>query len=68
MSFAEILKALRTVNGLTQKQLGEKINLKVSTVCDWEKSRSEPNIAQLKALSGVFAVPVDFIIGNSAEA
>lgn len=44
------------------------MNLTVSTVCDWEKKRSEPSIAQLKLLSGVFGVPVDFIIGNADEA
>lgn len=68
MCFADILKFLRTQYGFTQKELGAKLNLTVSTVCDWEKKRSEPSIAQLKLLSGVFGVPVDFIIGNADEA
>lgn len=66
MNFPDILKALRLQCNLTQKQLGEKLDLTVSTVCDWEKRRSEPNLAQLVALSAVFGVSVDFLIGNAA--
>ncbi len=66
MNFSDILKALRLQCGYTQKQLGEKLNLTVSTVCDWEKRRSEPNLSQLVALSAVFGVSVDFLIGNAA--
>lgn len=68
MNFSDILRALRTQCGLTQKQLGNKLNLTVSTVCDWEKQRSEPNISQLKALAAVFGLTVDFLIGNADEA
>lgn len=33
----------------------------------WEKRRSEPSISQLKNLSAVFGVSVDFLIGNAEE-
>lgn len=68
MEFPEILKALRNQFGYSQKTLGSKLSLTVSTVCDWEKRRSEPNLRQLRALSAVFGISVDFLIGISDEA
>lgn len=67
MEFSDILRALRLQCALTQKQLGRKLGLTVSTVCDWEKRRPEPSISQLKNLSAVFGVSVDFLIGNAEE-
>ena len=67
MEFSDILRALRLQCALTQKQLGRKLGLTVSTVCHWEKRRSEPSISQLKNLSAVFGVSVDFLIGNAEE-
>ena len=55
------------MGSLSQEQLGRKLGLTVSTVCDWEKRRSEPSISQLKNLSAVFGVSVDFLIGNAEE-
>ena len=67
MSFSEILKILRTQSNMTQKALGEKLNLTVSTICDWEKQRSEPNLKQLISLASVFNVPTDFLLGITFE-
>lgn len=38
MEFSDILRALRLQCALTQKQLGRKLGLTVSTVCDWENA------------------------------
>ena len=67
MDFCDILKALRTINNLSQKALGEIMGLTVSTVCDWEKKRSEPNLAQLSLLADVFSVSTDFLLGRKEE-
>ena len=67
MEFPEILRALRLQSGFTQKQLGEKLELKISTVCDWEKRLSEPNLRQLKTLGEIFGVSVDFLLGCADE-
>ena len=61
------LHEFREMGSLSQEQLGRKLGLTVSTVCDWEKRRSEPSISQLKNLSAVFGVSVDFLIGNAEE-
>lgn len=66
--FPERLKLLRKQYALTQKELGEALGLTVSTVCDWERRRSEPNLNQLALLAGVFGVTADFLLGLSEEA
>ncbi|MBS6463688.1 MAG: helix-turn-helix transcriptional regulator [Firmicutes bacterium] len=66
--FPERLKLLRRQYSLTQKELGEALGLTVSTICDWERRRSEPNLRQLALLTGVFGVSADFLLGLSEEA
>ncbi len=66
--FPERLKLLRKQYALTQKELGEVLGLTVSTVCDWERRRSEPNLKQLALLVGIFGVTADFLLGLPEEA
>ena len=61
-----ILK-LRKQNGLSQEQLGEKINVTRQTISNWELNETAPNSEQLKLLSKSFNISVDELIGNRIE-
>lgn len=61
--FSKRLADLRKYNKLTQKQLAEIIGTNNSSVCDWERGRSEPSIEMIIALCRLFDVSADYLLG-----
>ncbi len=61
-----ILK-LRKQNGLSQEQLGEKVNVTRQTISNWELNETAPNPEQLKLLSKSLNISIDDLIGNNIE-
>ena len=61
--FCERVKELRIENNLTQKQLAEKLQTTNSSVCDWEKGRSQPDLKTLANMAQLFQVSVDYLLG-----
>lgn len=55
------LKAARVNAGLTQRELAEALNVTVDTVLNWENGKSEPKLSQLKRISELSGIPMDFI-------
>ena len=61
------IKELREENKLNQKELASKLLLTNSTISDWERGRTEPNIDQLIQLSNIFNCSIDYIVGRESE-
>ena len=61
--FSERLTELRKEKHLTQKDLADIIGTNNSSVCDWERGRTEPNIDMIVALCRLFEVSADYILG-----
>ena len=61
------IKELRIDNKLSQNQLAEKLGTTNSTICDWERGRTEPDLEMLKKLALLFSVSADYIIGLSDD-
>lgn len=59
----ERLKELRVENGLTQKQLGDKIGLGQTTVASHEKSHT-PTLECLIAYADFFECSLDYLAGR----
>lgn len=55
------LEAARVNAGLTQKELAEILGVSNTTVVNWEKGNTEPTISQLKKISELSGIPMDFI-------
>lgn len=55
------LAAARVNSGLTQAELGEKLKVSKSTVINWEKGDSEPTMTQLRNISELSGIPMDYI-------
>lgn len=55
------LAAARVNSGLTQAELGEKLSVSKSTVINWEKGDSEPTMTQLRNISELSGIPMDYI-------
>ncbi|MDO4308376.1 MAG: helix-turn-helix transcriptional regulator [Eubacteriales bacterium] len=55
------LKAARVNSGLTQKELASKLGVSSTTVNNWENGDTEPSLSQLRIISELSGIPMDFI-------
>ena len=53
------IKKFRTERGMTQKELGDKLGIRHTTISDYEKGRIAPKQDVMFALSRVFDVSID---------
>ncbi|MGN0817452.1 MAG: helix-turn-helix domain-containing protein [Candidatus Coproplasma sp.] len=63
VKFADRLKELRKARGYSQKELAEKLNVTNSSVCDWERQRSEPSLATVIKIARLFDCSCDYLLG-----
>ena len=64
MSLGQNILNLRKKNGLSQEELGEKVNVTRQTISNWELDETSPNPEQLKLLSKALNISVDELIDN----
>jgi transcriptional regulator with XRE-family HTH domain len=57
------LKNLRVSNGLTQSSIATAIGVSKSNYSKYERGLLEPNVQMLKALSKIFNVNIDYMLG-----
>ncbi len=62
--FASNLIRLRTDAGLTQAELGAKLNYSDKSVSKWERGEAIPDAWVLTRLAGLFGVTVDWLLGS----
>ena len=55
------LEAVRVNAKMTQKEWASKLGVSNSTVVNWEKGNTEPSLSQLREMSRLSGVPMDFI-------
>ena len=67
MSFGERLKEARTLRGLTQKQLAEKLNIGSTTVTGYEKNNSEPNMLTISKIMEILEVDANFLFRDETK-
>lgn len=65
MNFSEKLIELRRKEGLSQEQLGYKVNVSRQTVSKWELGETTPELEKLLEISKVFDISIDDLVGNS---
>lgn len=61
--FGKTLKMLRTTHNLTQVQLAQKLNLTKSVISAYETGLRMPSYDVLIAISQIFKVTTDFLLG-----
>ena len=67
MSLGDKILDLRKKNGLSQEQLGEKIDVTRQTISNWELGETSPNPDQLKLLSKTLNVSIDELLDNDLQ-
>ena len=68
MTIGEKIKYHRTLLGLTQTQLGERLGVKKNAVSKWECGRVDDIPAsKVKAIAQLFSVPVSYLIDDAPQ-
>ena len=64
--FGNRIKELRKMHNLTQKSLGELVNVTKVSICCYESGSRLPSLEILEDLAEVFKVSVDYLLGRDA--
>lgn len=63
MDFADRLKELRKLKGLSQNYLATYMNVSQVTISNWERGTKEPSFTALIDLANLFGVSCDYLLG-----
>ena len=63
-NFSDILKGLRKKAGMTQFELAKRLNISASAIGMYEQGRRLPDSKMLLAVSAIFDVTVDYLLGR----
>ena len=58
------IKELRLEEGISQRELGNRLNVCNQTVSFWESGQREPDLDTLIKIAKYFQVSTDFLLGN----
>ena len=67
MTFAQKLKEMRIRAGMSQEKLSEKVGVSRQAITKWETDKGAPDMDNLMALSDLFGVSVDELLGREAR-
>lgn len=67
MEFAEKLKSIRKQAGMSQEKLAEKLGVSRQAVTKWETDAGIPDIGNLRAISDLFHISIDELLGKDKE-
>ena len=67
MTFAQKLKEMRTRAGMSQEKLAEKVGVSRQAITKWETDKGAPDMDNLMAISDLFGVSVDELLGREAR-
>ena len=63
-TIGSFIAALRKANGLTQKDLAEKLNVSDKAVSRWERDECYPDLTMIPALAEIFGVSCDELLNG----
>ena len=67
MTFAQKLKEMRTRAGMSQEKLAERVGVSRQAITKWETDKGAPDMDNLMALSDLFGVSADELLGREAR-
>lgn len=67
MNFGTKLTKLRKKEGLSQEELGEKLNVTRQTISKWELGQSKPDTDKLKEICNLFNVDINILVDEETE-
>lgn len=67
MSLGKKIKYARKNAGLTQEQMAEKLMISRPAITKWESDKGIPDIENLKAISKLLDVSLDYLLNDGAD-
>ena len=67
MELCERIKSLRLKRGLTQKELGEQLDVSTVSIRHWETGTKSPSMSAIISLAQIFRVSTDYLLGVAVE-
>ena len=67
-TMGSFLAALRRANGMTQKELAERLNVSDKSVSRWERDDGAPDLALIPVIAEVFGVTCDELLRGERRA
>ena len=61
-TIGKFITALRKANGMTQKDLAEKLNVSDKTVSRWERDEGTPDLSMIPVIAEIFGVTCDELL------
>ena len=61
MNLKITMAAARENAGLSQKQFAEQCGVSESTVINWEKGRTSPDLKKIPLLEKAYGIPLDYV-------
>ena len=61
------IRKYRKLNGLSQEELAEKINVSRQAVSKWEGAQSIPDLEKVLQLANLFGVTTDYLLKDEIE-
>ena len=61
-TIGKFISTLRKANGMTQKELAEKLNVSDKTVSRWERDDGAPDLATIPVIAEIFGVTCDELL------
>ena len=55
------IKAARVNSKMNQSEFAREIGVSLATVTNWENGKTEPDASQLRKISEISGIPMDFI-------
>lgn len=66
-TFGDRLAGAREAAGLTQKELAERLGVKLSVVASWENDLKEPRANRLQMMSGLLGVSLSWLLTGEGD-
>ena len=70
-TIGKLIAALRKVNGMTQKELGDLLYVSDKTISRWERDESVPDLQLIPVIAEIFGITTDELLrgecGNSTR-
>lgn len=61
-TLGSFIATLRKANGMTQKELADKLNVSDKTISRWERDEGEPDLFQIPIIADIFSVTCDELL------
>ncbi|MBO5274461.1 MAG: helix-turn-helix transcriptional regulator, partial [Clostridia bacterium] len=61
-TIGKFIAVLRKANGMTQKELGERLFVSDKTVSRWEQDESTPELALIPVIAEIFGITTDELL------